>query len=123
MVKSGALEDCKCNKGYTGPNGGSCAGCLAGKYKAQTGAAACTDCAAGKYSNATAATSDVCQDCTPNTHSQAGSGNLSACGCNRGYHGRDGNCDACAWGKFKSCLLYTSPSPRDGLLSRMPSSA
>ena len=28
-------------------------------------------------------------------------------------------------GKFpkKSCLLYTSPSPRDGLLSRMPSSA
>ena len=25
----------------------------------------------------------------------------------------------CVWG----CLLYTSPSPRDGLLSRMPSSA
>ena len=29
--------------------------------------------------------------------------------------------DAINW--FKSCLLYTSPSPRDGLLSRMPSSA
>ena len=26
-----------------------------------------------------------------------------------------------AWGR--TCLLYTSPSPRDGLLSRMPSSA
>ena len=25
--------------------------------------------------------------------------------------------------KAHSCLLYTSPSPRDGLLSRMPSSA
>ena len=25
--------------------------------------------------------------------------------------------------KKKNCLLYTSPSPRDGLLSRMPSSA
>ena len=25
--------------------------------------------------------------------------------------------------KLKGCLLYTSPSPRDGLLSRMPSSA
>ena len=25
--------------------------------------------------------------------------------------------------RFVSCLLYTSPSPRDGLLSRMPSSA
>ena len=24
---------------------------------------------------------------------------------------------------LKACLLYTSPSPRDGLLSRMPSSA
>ena len=24
---------------------------------------------------------------------------------------------------FDACLLYTSPSPRDGLLSRMPSSA
>ena len=26
-------------------------------------------------------------------------------------------------GSVGSCLLYTSPSPRDGLLSRMPSSA
>ena len=26
-------------------------------------------------------------------------------------------------GAYKACLLYTSPSPRDGLLSRMPSSA
>ena len=25
--------------------------------------------------------------------------------------------------KIDTCLLYTSPSPRDGLLSRMPSSA
>ena len=25
--------------------------------------------------------------------------------------------------ELRSCLLYTSPSPRDGLLSRMPSSA
>ena len=25
--------------------------------------------------------------------------------------------------RYPHCLLYTSPSPRDGLLSRMPSSA
>ena len=25
--------------------------------------------------------------------------------------------------EYTGCLLYTSPSPRDGLLSRMPSSA
>src|SRR5665647_1514357 len=28
-----------------------------------------------------------------------------------------------SWSAFFICLLYTSPSPRDGLLSRMPSSA
>ena len=28
-----------------------------------------------------------------------------------------------AWETYPHCLLYTSPSPRDGLLSRMPSSA
>ena len=27
------------------------------------------------------------------------------------------------WNRSNGCLLYTSPSPRDGLLSRMPSSA
>ena len=27
------------------------------------------------------------------------------------------------WMQDYTCLLYTSPSPRDGLLSRMPSSA
>ena len=27
------------------------------------------------------------------------------------------------YGQYQDCLLYTSPSPRDGLLSRMPSSA
>ena len=33
--------------------------------------------------------------------------------------------DETIWQKAKdgTCLLYTSPSPRDGLLSRMPSSA
>ena len=34
-----------------------------------------------------------------------------------GYHGEMG------WMASHGCLLYTSPSPRDGLLSRMPSSA
>ena len=33
-----------------------------------------------------------------------------------GVRKRQGDC-------ARSCLLYTSPSPRDGLLSRMPSSA
>ena len=37
---------------------------------------------------------------------------------------RSGNADAEELiGIMYACLLYTSPSPRDGLLSRMPSSA
>ena len=32
-------------------------------------------------------------------------------------------CSICGIHTHNSCLLYTSPSPRDGLLSRMPSSA
>ena len=35
------------------------------------------------------------------------------------YRANDYHIDA----DFCNCLLYTSPSPRDGLLSRMPSSA
>ena len=39
---------------------------------------------------------------------------------------RDGVGTGFTWvqpNKTNTCLLYTSPSPRDGLLSRMPSSA
>ena len=36
---------------------------------------------------------------------------------------RIGNIFARRAGRDNTCLLYTSPSPRDGLLSRMPSSA
>ena len=32
-------------------------------------------------------------------------------------------CGFCKYAKFEYCLLYTSPSPRDATLSRMPSSA
>ena len=35
----------------------------------------------------------------------------------------EGKIYAPADGEISICLLYTSPSPRDGLLSRMPSSA
>ena len=33
------------------------------------------------------------------------------------------NCGSQIFSTAEGCLLYTSPSPRDGLLSRMPSSA
>ena len=38
-------------------------------------------------------------------------------------HGYSEALAAARGGQPGACLLYTSPSPRDGLLSRMPSSA
>ena len=38
-------------------------------------------------------------------------------------HRKDENKNDYADNEIIICLLYTSPSPRDGLLSRMPSSA
>ena len=48
-----------------------------------------------------------CQDRTVKVKITGGIAHNHACGCTK------------CW----NCLLYTSPSPRDGLLSRMPSSA
>ena len=39
------------------------------------------------------------------------------------FHKYLGDSKMFEYDKHYSCLLYTSPSPRDGLLSRMPSSA
>ena len=39
------------------------------------------------------------------------------------HSGRGGGLSDMFGGGGGACLLYTSPSPRDGLLSRMPSSA
>ena len=43
--------------------------------------------------------------------------------CDANYAGENGNADGSMLKPYTTCLLYTSPSPRDGLLSRMPSSA
>ena len=47
-------------------------------------------------------------------------GGLSFCG---SFTHSSRNSDVITNGEYIDCLLYTSPSPRDGLLSRMPSSA
>jgi hypothetical protein len=49
---SDASGDCACNAGYTGPSGGTCTACEAGKYKNATGPAACTACPASSVSPA-----------------------------------------------------------------------
>ena len=60
--------------------------------------------------------------CSVKQLSWAGScSDASDCNYN-GVCGNDGTCKCQAEWRG-TCLLYTSPSPRDGLLSRMPSSA
>ena len=43
FVQSDSISDCSCNAGWYGTNG-NCNGCVAGKYKANTGSAECTGC-------------------------------------------------------------------------------
>ena len=92
-----------CNAGYTGPDGGTCVACTAGKYKTTTGSVACTNCAAGTYSGMVAAT--TCLTCPGNSTSPSTSSALAACKCNLGYTGSDGGtCTACAAGSFKNIV-------------------
>ena len=56
--------------------------------------------------------------------SKAGAGMRDPEKMRQAFEQRFKKADANGDGKLsKACLLYTSPSPRDGLLSRMPSSA
>jgi len=50
LAESSAATACRCNAGWTGPNGGLCTQCEAGKFKALVGSMQCDDCVAGKYS-------------------------------------------------------------------------
>ena len=47
---------CICNAGFTGPNGGPCTACEAGKFKINIGSGACTNCGSGKFSTTVGAT-------------------------------------------------------------------
>ena len=121
---SDAATDCACNAGFTGTNGGTCAICVAGKYKGGTGNLACLDCGVGKYSTATGQTAEStciycptgkysgavaqtaessCLVCPSNSHAPVGSGSASNCVCNAGFAGSTGGtCGVCAAGKYKA---------------------
>ncbi len=84
VVAATNVTDCKCNDGYTGPDGGSCSPCGQGKFKNVTGSGSCTSCDA-------------------NANSPVASPSSSSCLCNAGYTGPDGgSCSACEQGKFKA---------------------
>ena len=92
-----------CNAGFTGPDGGPCTACEAGKFKIASGADACSSCGAGWYSSAVGSESDVCQPCPANATSPEGSTIITQCQCDSGFTGVSGTqCLACAAGKFKT---------------------
>jgi cysteine-rich repeat protein len=99
-----AKRGCKvCDAGHTGPGGGACTACAAGKFKPVPGSAACTSCGAGKYAEGTAST--VCSDCGSGTYSAAvGATVNSTCSgtrCSAGKYGQTGATSASA----TTCLL------------------
>ena len=118
---SDSVLDCRCDRGFFGPDGGLCRGCRAGTFKDAVGPHNCTRCPAGTVSAARNATSNAtCAACARDTYSDAGdtacsacpqhsatAGNRSAgrtaCECVSGFEGEDGGpCAACPVGTFKS---------------------
>ena len=74
---------CTCDKGFTGPNGGTCTQCQDGEFKDATGSAACSICPAS-------------------SDSPTGSTSSTNCACDMGFTGPNGGtCTQCAVGTFK----------------------
>lgn len=83
---SDGLTDCKCNAGYSGPDGGPCEACLVNYFKDAVGSAACTACA-------------------EHSTSPEASVSANACLCNVGYSGLlGGPCSPCTAGKYKDAI-------------------
>lgn len=115
---SGAITKCRCNAGYTGPDGAVCTGCVAGKYKTAVGSVLCSNCAADTFSTAVNKSDASCTTCVSVTEgpsqSLAGSALQTDCKCNMGYSGSNGStCIACPRGAFK-------PSVGDATCSLCP---
>jgi len=101
-VSSVQSSNCVCNPGFTGPNGGTCVKCVAGKYKIESGDAACTNCLTGQYSAAMGATSNVCENCPTNSDALSGNNAKTDCTCNPGSTRADGHaCVNCMAGTYK----------------------
>ena len=103
-ASSSSQADCKCNGGYSGPDGGACVACAVGKFKLTNGSSDCTLCAAGKFWGSQGATSDVCEQCPRNSTSPGGSNVVTDCLCEPGTTGiaHTDSCVPCESGKFKS---------------------
>jgi hypothetical protein len=106
-----AVSTCKCNTGYTGPDGGVCTACVAGSFKIEAGSAVCALCANNMFSVQTGRSS-ACEPCQGNAVSAAGSAGQEYCYCNPGYAHAPGmtTCRICDRGSWNSQLGRTACS-------------
>ena len=89
-----------CTPGHTGPDGGPCLECLAGKFKSGNGTSHCSLCEEGTYSDLAASTG--CKKCPFQSNAPPQSDQVFDCICNPGYTGADGTpCTECSTGKYK----------------------
>ena len=68
----------QCNAGSSGPDGGECAPCVAGKYKDATGSAACSACPGSHYSPSASTASSACYPAPTVVFALAMGGNITA---------------------------------------------
>ena len=77
---SDEVIDCKCNMGYTGPNGATCLYCVSVTYKTVSDPQAYTLCDNNTYSSTVATTSaSKCLACQDNSISMMGSDTHTTC--------------------------------------------
>ena len=70
--KSVKKEDCKCKPGFTGPDGGGCTACAAGKFKIYAGSVLCSLCPDGKTSPDGSQRADDCTSILTPTQEPSG---------------------------------------------------
>ena len=128
---SKAMTACQCLPGFSGPNAGPCAPCLAGEYKTINGSSACLQCTSNAISPAasrkvtdclcnsgyvgvpggpcsmcpqdTYANNGFCVACAANSQSESASAAITSCKCTAGYGGPAGGpCTPCSVGFYKS---------------------
>jgi len=91
---SSDIVHCKCNAGYTGPDGSACTSCAAGKYKSITGSSPCTACASGTWYNGSEPyIPNRCISCPEHSTSPTQSYSIDHCTCNTGFFREAG--DSC----------------------------
>jgi hypothetical protein len=100
-------SQCTCNKGASGPDGGPCAKCAAGKYKDTTGSGGCINCGVGFWTPTTGyKLMTDCRSCPAGSGASCSGtcGTSSGCTCDIGLTGPDNGlaCVACVAGTYKS---------------------